>query len=300
MATNTTKMGLRVWNDPSDHFVYTELANNWSLIDAHNHDGANSQALAANSVGATQIVSNAVTNPKIQDNAVTTTKIQDAAVTSAKLNFGPARYTQGALAARPAQPYTAGAYYYATDTFTLYLSDGTAWQQINVSPPRASLYSSQGSSGQAITTGVDTAVTWTARALGGGTGTVGFTVTGTTDITPSVDGNYSVAISVVWKTALGSWTAGTYRDMRLERTTIDSTIGYNPIHLERSDAPPSATVTNNRILTGIARLVAGQSYRVMVRHDAGSTINLQGPSVSDINRTYEYYTNLYMVWISPT
>jgi len=119
MATNTAKMGLRVWNDPNDHFVYTELANNWSLIDAHNHNGSNSQTLAANSVDSTQIV----------NNAVTTTKIQDGTVTLPKLGTGAGKYTSGLLSARPAQPQAIGVHYWATDMLQMFVSDGAVWRE---------------------------------------------------------------------------------------------------------------------------------------------------------------------------
>ena len=129
MAFVSNNMGLTVWNNPTDPFDYTELVDNWNKVDAHDHSGGptGGHALAANSVGATQI----------QDNAVTAPKIPDGSIASAKIGAGVSKYQSGTFASRPAQPQVAGIFYYSTDTKQLFVSDGAIWRAVDTSAQKA-------------------------------------------------------------------------------------------------------------------------------------------------------------------
>lgn len=100
MAYTSPLMGLKVWNLPSDVFNYVDLADNWAAVESHNHNGVNSQALAANSVGATQITNLSVGTAEIADNAVTAAKILDSAVSTNKIGAGQVNYTKMATQPR--------------------------------------------------------------------------------------------------------------------------------------------------------------------------------------------------------
>jgi hypothetical protein len=78
MPVVTTHMTLTTWPAPTDEFDYTELADNFNAIDAHDHTpGKGTQVPTAG------IANLAVTTGKLADDAVTTAKIADDAITSA-------------------------------------------------------------------------------------------------------------------------------------------------------------------------------------------------------------------------
>lgn len=100
MAFVTTNLGLSVWDQEADQFNHTELANNWSTIDEHDHsagkgvqistDGLANLAvtgpkLAADSVDSSKIAANAVGNSELADASVGTAELQDSSVIAAKL-----------------------------------------------------------------------------------------------------------------------------------------------------------------------------------------------------------------------
>lgn len=99
MAYTSALMGLKVWNSPSDVFSYVELVDNWTAIEAHNHNGTNSQALAANAVGTTQLQPASVTNTKLAANAVQTAAVQDAQITEPKFATGASGPIKGTFSA---------------------------------------------------------------------------------------------------------------------------------------------------------------------------------------------------------
>lgn len=76
----TPSMGLKRWDQPNDVFSYTELSDNFALIDSHDHTtGKGVQIPTAG------IANLAVIDTKIANDAVTTSKILSANVTDAKL-----------------------------------------------------------------------------------------------------------------------------------------------------------------------------------------------------------------------
>lgn len=86
----TPSMGLKRWNDPNDIFSYTELSDNFALLDSHDHTtGKGVQiptgGIANLAVTDTQIANNAITAGKIASDAVTTAKILNSNVTVSKL-----------------------------------------------------------------------------------------------------------------------------------------------------------------------------------------------------------------------
>lgn len=81
MSTVTTNMGLTAWDSTSDLFNHTELANNWDLVDEHDHTSGKGVQ-----VGVGGIANSAVTGATIASNAVTAAKIQDGTITAAKLS----------------------------------------------------------------------------------------------------------------------------------------------------------------------------------------------------------------------
>ncbi len=80
MASTTPNMGLRRWDQPADLFSYTELANNWTAVD--NHDHTPGKGLQIPTAG---IANLAVDSAKLASDAVTTAKIAAAQVTGVKV-----------------------------------------------------------------------------------------------------------------------------------------------------------------------------------------------------------------------
>lgn len=80
MSITLTNMGLTEWDQPTDHFSYTELAANWNKVDVHDHTSGKGVQIPTGG-----IANLAVTLAKIADLAVGTTKIADLGVTTAKI-----------------------------------------------------------------------------------------------------------------------------------------------------------------------------------------------------------------------
>jgi hypothetical protein len=80
MAVTTSNMSLKRWNLSGDGFSYTELSDNFNLIDAHDHTtGKGVQVPTAG------IANSAVTLAKLATNSIDATKILDASVTDTEL-----------------------------------------------------------------------------------------------------------------------------------------------------------------------------------------------------------------------
>jgi hypothetical protein len=88
MAVTTPNLGLRKWDQQADPFSYTELANNWSLIDVHDHTTGKGVQVPTNG-----LVNAAVTNSKLANLAVDTGKLADLSVTGAKVAANTLSYT---------------------------------------------------------------------------------------------------------------------------------------------------------------------------------------------------------------
>lgn len=80
MAFATSNMGLNVWDLPDDDFSRSELANNWTALDRHDHSGGRGVQ-----IGTLGLKDSAVTSAKLADLAVTTSKYANQSVTGAKL-----------------------------------------------------------------------------------------------------------------------------------------------------------------------------------------------------------------------
>jgi hypothetical protein len=96
----TPSMGLKRWDQPNDVFSYTELSDNWALVDGHDHTtgkgvqiptngianlAVTGTKIANDAVDVNKLASDAVASGKIVNDAVTTSKIANANVTDAKL-----------------------------------------------------------------------------------------------------------------------------------------------------------------------------------------------------------------------
>lgn len=101
MPRTTTNLLLKVWNDLTDKFNHTELAQNWDRVDTHDHTGSGKGLklpagafepnavrnvdLAPTAVDTNVIVDGAVTEQKITPSAVTESRLRNEAVTGSKL-----------------------------------------------------------------------------------------------------------------------------------------------------------------------------------------------------------------------
>lgn len=84
MASTTTNLLLKVWNGLSDVFNHTELSQNWTKIDEHDHTGAGKGL----QIPAGGLAAASVLNANLAPNAVNASVIQDASITGAKLAPG--------------------------------------------------------------------------------------------------------------------------------------------------------------------------------------------------------------------
>jgi microcystin-dependent protein len=80
MAFTLSNMGLRAWDQPTDHFAYTELVTNWTKIDQHDHTTGKGVQIPSGG-----IADLAVTLQKLADLSVGTAKVQDGAITLPKI-----------------------------------------------------------------------------------------------------------------------------------------------------------------------------------------------------------------------
>lgn len=80
MAITTPSMALKRWDQPNDTFSYTELSDNFGLIDTHDHTTGKGVQIPTNG-----IANLAITETKIANNAVSSSKFANASITDAKL-----------------------------------------------------------------------------------------------------------------------------------------------------------------------------------------------------------------------
>jgi hypothetical protein len=90
VSITTPSMGLKRWDQPNDVFSYTELSDNFNLLDAHDHSSGKgvqvpTGGIANLAITDTKLANNAVTSAKIATDAVTADKIPSASVTDAEL-----------------------------------------------------------------------------------------------------------------------------------------------------------------------------------------------------------------------
>lgn len=76
----TPSMGLKRWDQPNDIFSYTELSDNFNLLDLHDHSSGKGVQIPTNG-----LANLAVTDTKLANNAVTDSKVASATLTDAKL-----------------------------------------------------------------------------------------------------------------------------------------------------------------------------------------------------------------------
>lgn len=101
MASNTPNMGLVAWDTLTDTFSHTDLFNNWSLIDTHDHTlghgiaiptgGIANQAItqgkiAPGAVGSSQIANNSIGPAQIANASIGAGQLANAGVTADKLS----------------------------------------------------------------------------------------------------------------------------------------------------------------------------------------------------------------------
>lgn len=86
MIGPTTNMGLKIWDQATDQFHYTELRDNWQQVEDHDHTGAGK----GKKIGATALLPASVTvaNGALADGAVSTAKIQPQAVDDTLIAVG--------------------------------------------------------------------------------------------------------------------------------------------------------------------------------------------------------------------
>jgi hypothetical protein len=89
----TPSMGLKRWDQPNDVFSYTELSDNFNLLDAHDHSSGKgvqvpTGGIANLAVTGPKVAADAIDASKIAANAVGTTEIVDGSVTGGKLAAG--------------------------------------------------------------------------------------------------------------------------------------------------------------------------------------------------------------------
>lgn len=84
MAATSANMSLKQWNVGGDFFSYSELSDNWGLVDVHDHSSGKGVQIPTGG-----LANLAVTTAKIASNAIDVNKIADNAVTNAKLYSSP-------------------------------------------------------------------------------------------------------------------------------------------------------------------------------------------------------------------
>jgi hypothetical protein len=76
-------MNLTVWDLATDGYDHTELANNWSAVDTHDHTTGKGVQIPTGG-----ILNLAITTAKLADNSVTSAKIVDGTITGADIAAG--------------------------------------------------------------------------------------------------------------------------------------------------------------------------------------------------------------------
>lgn len=80
MAITTPNMGLKRWDQPNDIFSYTELSDNFNLLDLHDHTSTKGVQIPTNG-----LANSAVTTTKLANDSVTDAKVVAATLTGARL-----------------------------------------------------------------------------------------------------------------------------------------------------------------------------------------------------------------------
>lgn len=83
MAFQTPNMSLWAWDLSGDAYDHTQLANNWSAVDSHNHTAGKGVQIPT-----AGIADGAITTAKLADNSVTSAKIVDGTITGADIADG--------------------------------------------------------------------------------------------------------------------------------------------------------------------------------------------------------------------
>lgn len=118
MALTSSNMGLKQWDQPNDIFSYTELANNFGLIDQHDHSAG--KGVQINTSG---IANLAIGTTKIADGAITGTKLASASVAESNLTAtAAAKLTPSYVTALPGSPFDGQEIYYQADA-----TNGVIW-----------------------------------------------------------------------------------------------------------------------------------------------------------------------------
>jgi hypothetical protein len=157
----TNNIGLKTWDTGDSAFSHQELANNWELLDDHDHTTNRGVQIPEGgirdeAIGTTKLKPLAVTEPKLAvasvtttrlaDNSVSTAKLQDNSVTNVKIvddaiqirNIDGAVWTTvhgiGTSGVRPdPSPDNAGWFWFTTNVNggQLHRSDGSAWNPVS-------------------------------------------------------------------------------------------------------------------------------------------------------------------------
>lgn len=80
MADTTSNMGLAVWDLGTDGYDHTDLADNWTAVDTHDHSPGKGVQLSGDS-----LANNSITSAKIVDGTIATADLANGSVTNAKL-----------------------------------------------------------------------------------------------------------------------------------------------------------------------------------------------------------------------
>jgi hypothetical protein len=121
MSSTSNYMKLTVWDQGTDLFNYTELANNFTRIDAHNHANGNGVQISADGIASASITNDKLASASVDytnliNNSVRTAAIQDANVTKSKLDYS----TINALTTGSTLPTT------SIDGYTIQYTDSTS------------------------------------------------------------------------------------------------------------------------------------------------------------------------------
>jgi len=128
MSIQSTNMGLTQWNVGTDLFNYSQLSENFRLIDEHDHSSTKgvqingATGIQTASIGSNQLATDAVATGNIQSNAVTAVKINTGAVTKDKIDFSS---FSGLTTSLSATGHSVGDIIYYTDSTS---SPSYIWQ----------------------------------------------------------------------------------------------------------------------------------------------------------------------------
>jgi hypothetical protein len=131
MSIQSTNMGLTQWNVGTDLFNYSQLSENFRLIDEHDHSSTKgvqingATGIQTASISSNQLATDAVATSNIQSNAVTAVKINTGAVTKDKIDFSS---FSGLTTSLSATGHSVGDIIYYTDNATSGGSPSYIWQ----------------------------------------------------------------------------------------------------------------------------------------------------------------------------